>query len=137
MARLEPMASTSSSVGLVRGHTCCPARVASCWRGRTCPHCLHGRCWFGHDDDLEEDPPCREVAATSCRDAATASDLLVRVRRLERVVDQIGCVLVPQIKKGTWMVLWWSRSGPSVPDLGAYCGLTSSCTTGARAESHA
>ena len=90
----------SSSVGLVRGHTCCPARVASCWRGRTCPYRLHGRCWFGHDDDLEEDPPCRDVAATSCRDAATASDLLVRVRRLERIVGQIGSVLVPQIKKG-------------------------------------
>ena len=32
--------------------------------------------------------------------AATASGLLVRVRRLERIVDQIGGVLVPQIKKG-------------------------------------
>ena len=38
------------------------------------------------------------LAATSCRfDAATASDLVVRVRRLERIVEQIGGVLVPQI----------------------------------------
>ena len=91
------MASTSSSVGLVRGHTCCPARVASCWRGRTCPYRLHGRCWFGLDDDLGQDPPCRDVAATSCRVvAATASvELAGRVRRLERIVEQIGDVRVP------------------------------------------
>ena len=88
MARLEPMASTSSSVSLVRGHTCCPARVASCWRGRTCPYRLRNACWF--------------VAATSCRVvAATASDGLAgRVRRLERIVEQIGGVLVPQIMNG-------------------------------------
>ena len=96
------MASTSSSVGLVRGHTCCPARVASCWRGRTCPYRLHGRCWFSHDDDPEEDPPCRDVAATSCRvGAATASlGLPGRVRRPERIVGQIGGVLVPLASKG-------------------------------------
>ena len=106
MARLEPMASTSSSVGLVRGHKCCPARVASRWRGRTCPYRLRGACWFGHDDDLEGVPPCRDVAATSCRvDAATASDLVVRVRRLERIVEQIGGVLVPQILEGDVDVL--------------------------------
>ena len=93
------MASTSSSVGLGQGHTCCPARVASCWRGRTCPYRLHGSCWFEHDDDLEVDPPCRDVAATSCRVvAATASvELEGRVRRLERIVEQIGGVPVPQI----------------------------------------
>ena len=61
-----------------------------------------GACWFGHDDNLEEDPPCRDVAATSCRVVvATAWDGLAgRVRRLERIVEQIGCVLVPQITKG-------------------------------------
>ena len=93
VARLEPMASTSSSGGLVQGHTCCPARVARCFRGRTCPYRLRDACWFSHDDDPEEDPPCRV-------DAATSSDLLVRVRRLERIVEQIGSVLVPQILKG-------------------------------------
>ena len=84
------MASTSSSVGLVRGHTCCPARVASCWRGRTCPYRLRGACWFGHDD-LEGFPLCRDVAATSL------DGLAGRVRRFERIVEQIGAVPVPQI----------------------------------------
>ena len=62
---------------------------------------LRGRCWFGHDD-LDVDPPCRDVAATSCRvDAATASlGLAGRVRRLERIVEQIGSVLVPQVFQG-------------------------------------
>ena len=42
------------------------------------------------------------VAATSCRVvAATASfELAGRVRRLERIVEQIGGVLVPQIMEG-------------------------------------
>ena len=81
----------SSSGGLVQGHTCCPARVARCFRGRTCPYRFRDACWFSHDDDPEEDPPCRV-------DAATASlGLAGRVRRLERIVEQIGGVLVPQI----------------------------------------
>ena len=96
------MAVTSSSVGLGQGHTCCPARVARCFRGAACPYLLRGSCWFEHDDDLKMDPPCRDVAATSCRVvAATASvELEGRVRQLERMVEQIGGVLVPQIKKG-------------------------------------
>ena len=95
------MASTSSSVGLVRGHVSRPTHVASCWRRAACPYMLRGRCWFGHDD-LEGDPPCRDVAATSCRvDAATASHGLAgRVRRLERFVEQVGGVREPQILKG-------------------------------------
>ena len=89
----------TSSVGLDQGHTCCPARVARCFRGAACPYMLRGRCWFEHDA-LDGDPPCRDVAATSCRvDAATASGLLMRVRRLEHIVEQIGGVLLPQIKK--------------------------------------
>ena len=92
----------SSSVGLGQGHTCCPARVARCFRGAACPYLLRGSCWFSHDDDPEEDPPCRDVAATSCRvGAATASlGLPGRVRRLERIVEQIGGVLVPLASKG-------------------------------------
>ena len=92
----------SSSGCLVQGHTCCPARVARCFRGRTCPYRLRDACWFAHDDDPEEDPPCRDVAATSCRVvAATALDGLAgRIRRLERIVEQIGGVLVPQALKG-------------------------------------
>ena len=93
MARLEPMAFTSS-VGLVQGHVSRPTHVARCFRGRLCPYRLHGRCWFCHDDDPEEDPPCRV-------DAATASlGLPGRVRRLERIVEQIGAVLVPLASKG-------------------------------------
>ena len=73
--------------------------MARCFRGRTCPYRFRDAC--SHDDDPEEDPPCRDVAASSCRvDAATARDLLVRVRRLERIVEQIRGVLVPQIMKG-------------------------------------
>ena len=60
MARLEPMAVTSSSVGLGQGHTCCPARVARCFRGAACPYLLRGSCWFEHDDDLKLDPPAVE-----------------------------------------------------------------------------
>ena len=67
--------------------------MARCFRGRTCPYRLRDACWYSHDDDPVEDPPCRV-------DAATSSDLLVRVRRLERIVEQIGGVLVPQILKG-------------------------------------
>ena len=94
MARLEPMASTSSSGGLVQGHVSRPTHVARCFRGRLCPYRkLHG-CWFAHDDDPEEDPPCRV-------DAATASlGLPGRVRRLERIVEQFGAVLVPLASKG-------------------------------------
>ena len=83
----------SSSGGLVQGHTCCPARVARCFRGRLCRK--HHGCWFGHVDDLEEVSPCRDVAA------ATALDGLAgRIRRLERIVEQIGGVLVPQALQG-------------------------------------
>ena len=48
------------------------------------------------------DPPCRDVAATSCRVVAATASVEVegRVRRLERIVEQIGGVLVPQIMKG-------------------------------------
>ena len=81
---------------------CCPARVARCFRGAACPYLLRGSYWFEHDDDLKVDPPCRDVAATSCCVvAATASvELEGRVRRLERIVEQMGSVLVPQIMKG-------------------------------------
>ena len=37
--------------------------------------------------------PCRD-------DAATANELVARIQRLERLVEQIGAVLVPQIMKG-------------------------------------
>ena len=40
MARLEPVASASSSVGLGQGHTCCAARVARCCRAAACPYLL-------------------------------------------------------------------------------------------------
>ena len=76
--------------------------MARCFRGRTCPYRLRDACWFSHDDDPEEDPPCRDVAATSCRVVAvTALDGLAgRIRRLERIVEQIGGVLVPQALQG-------------------------------------
>ena len=35
-------ATMSSAAGLARGHTCCLARVVSCFRGAACPHKL---CW--------------------------------------------------------------------------------------------
>ena len=39
--------------------------MARCFRGRLCPYRKHHGCWFGHDDDLEDVSPCRDVAATS------------------------------------------------------------------------
>ena len=94
--------------------------------------CCAGRYWFGHDD-LEEDPPCRDVAASSCRvDAATASlGLAGRVRRLERIVEQIGGLLVPQALKGDVDGLVGEQIG------GTYWRSCSALSTGARAEPYA
>ena len=97
------MASTSSAVGFVQGHTCCPARVARCFRGRTCPYRLRDACWFGHDDDLEE---VRRLAALFPRllrtgvrvGCACATDHEGDVDGFHhRVGEQIGAVPVPQI----------------------------------------
>ena len=93
------MASTSSSVGLVQSHTCCPARVARCFRGRLCPYRKHPGCWFGHDDDLEEVSPCRDVAATSTLPLRTGmpvfvgseAESVVPVKQVtEEIVDFVG-----------------------------------------------
>ena len=70
---LEPMTFTSSAVGLVLGHTC-PARVASCFRGRRCPYRKRNACWFGRVDDLEGASLCRDAAATSALPVRTGED---------------------------------------------------------------
>ena len=94
VTRLEPMASTSSSVSFVQGHTCCPARVARCFRGRTCPYRLRDACGFAHDDDLEEDPPCRDVAATSSLPLRTGTPVFAGLEAdsvvTEEIVDFVG-----------------------------------------------
>ena len=120
-----------------------------------------------HDDDLKLDPPCRDVAATSCRPvAATASvELEGRVRRLERTVEQIGGVLVPQgtraesgfpeqimdssvpqLTEAVVEVTPLGARAESFPgadcgctcasDHGGSCGRFASHTTGARADSY-
>ena len=64
-------------MGLVQSHTCCPARVAGCFRGRLCPYRKHHGCWFGHEDDLEEVSPCCDVAATSALPLRTGTPAVV------------------------------------------------------------
>ena len=97
VARLQPVASTSSSVGLVRGHTCCPARVASCWRGLTCPYRLRDSCWFDHDDGLEGVPLCRDVAATSSLKSRRRSSITLATGRRSRMF---------QCRHAGWKMTW-------------------------------
>ena len=78
----------TSSVGLDRGHTCCPARVARCFRGAACPYMLRGRCCFLHEEVLSRD------------DAATAVDGVQHVPKEHvqiRDGEQTVVVPVPQI----------------------------------------
>ena len=42
-----------------------------------CPYRKHHGCWFGHDDDLEEVSPCRDVAATSALPLRTGMPVFV------------------------------------------------------------
>ena len=83
----------TSSVGLDQGHTCCPARVARCFRGAAYPYMLRGKCWFLHGRD----------------DAATAVDGEVTQRAPERmhprVLEQIVDLAVPQIMEAPVEVL--------------------------------
>ena len=100
VAPLEPMASTSSAVGFVQGHTCCPARVARCFRGRTCPYRKQVRgCWFRHDDeeDVEEVPLCRDVAASACSSGLVLAQIKELVSRIQGLLDQIVDVPVPKV----------------------------------------
>ena len=54
---------------------------------------LRGRCWFGHDD-LEEDPPCRDVAATSSLPLRTGSPVFAGLEAdtvvTKEIVDYAG-----------------------------------------------
>ena len=90
----------SSAVGFVQGHTCCPARVARCFRGRTCPYRkqVHG-CWFRHDDeeDVEEVPLCRDVAASACSSGLVFAQIKELVSRIQGLLDQIVDVPVPKV----------------------------------------
>ena len=74
--------------------TCCPARVASCWRGRTCPYHLRDACWFGHDDDLEGVPLCCDVAATSFLPPRTGTPVSAGLEAdsevKKEIVDYVG-----------------------------------------------
>ena len=94
------MASTSSAVGFVQGHTCCTARVARCFRGRTCPYRkqVHG-CWFPHGDeeDVEEVPLCRDVAASACSLGLVRAQIKELVSRIQGLLDQIVDVPVPKV----------------------------------------
>ena len=60
--------------------------MARCFRGRLCPYRLRDACWFGHDDDLEGVPLCRDVAATSSLPLDTElGDRVLQV--LEQIVE--------------------------------------------------
>ena len=88
------MASTSSSVGLVQGHVSRPTHVARCFRGRLCPYRLRDACWFGHDDDLEGVPLCRDVAATSSLPLRAGSPVFAGLEAdtvvTKEIVDYVG-----------------------------------------------
>ena len=65
-----------------------------------CPYRKHHGCWFGHDDDLEDVSPCRDVAATSALSPAYGytpvfvgleAEPGVPVKQvLEEIVDSVG-----------------------------------------------
>ena len=86
-------------MGLVQNHTCCPARVARCFRGRLCPYRKKHGCWFGPGDDLEKVSPFCDVAATSALPLRTGmpvfvgseAESVVPVKQVtEEIVDFVG-----------------------------------------------
>ena len=66
---------------------------SQCRRGPTCPYLRRGRCLFFHPGD--------EAASASLvgRDQPPDGSVLACLARLERVVEQILAILVPQITK--------------------------------------
>ena len=87
MARLEPLASTSSAVGFVQGHVSRPTHVARCWRGHTCPYHARKCCCILHDEDGEG-----SACAATARAAfpLPPASLLVR---LSSLLEQMAEVL--------------------------------------------
>ena len=64
-----------------------------------CPYREHHGCWFGHDDDLEDVSPCRDVAATSALPLRTGTPVFVGLEAepgvpmrqvTEEIVDCVG-----------------------------------------------
>ena len=68
--------------------------MARCFRGRLCPYRLRDACWFGHDDDLEGVPLCRDVAATSSLPLRTGSPVFAGLEAdtvvTKEIVDYVG-----------------------------------------------
>ena len=100
MAQLEPMAVIPS----VSAQPASFGRWAPtpCRRGFACPYFRRRCCFFGHSpEDVAAESEVERDHLTPCRDdAATALDVLMeRVTRLERVVEQIVGVPLPQIMK--------------------------------------
>ena len=120
------------SVSLVRGHTCCPARVARCFRGVACPYMLRGRCWFLHEEVLSCD-----VAAT-----AVGDDQHVPPERVQnRDGEQTVAVPVPQIMEAIGEVTQraHSRVVEQIVDLAAPLILEkilSACSSGVHQGPH-
>ena len=132
VARLEPMASTSSAVGLVRGRVSRPTHVAWCWRGHTCPCHARKCCWFRHDEDVCRDCSCRVsfAARVSARVFVVPPEQIAEVfkviqqRIVEPIVDepvplaefvgvweQIVDVPVPRIWEAVYTTVACARSG--------------------------
>ena len=59
-----------------------------------CPYRLSDACWFGHDDDLEGVPLCRDVAATSSLPLRTGSPVFASLEAdtevTKEIVDYVG-----------------------------------------------
>ena len=55
---------------------------------------MRDACWFAHDDDLEEDPPCRDVAATSSLPLRSGTPVFAGLEAdsvvTEEIVDFVG-----------------------------------------------
>ena len=68
--------------------------MAWCFRGRLCPYRLRDACWFGHDDDMEGGPLCRDVAATSSLPLRTGPQVFAGLEAdsvvKKEIVDYVG-----------------------------------------------
>ena len=101
VARLEPMAIISSSSARTASFGRSLVDVPTpCRRRFACPYFRRRCCFFGHspgevaaESEVGRDHPvpCRDVAATAL------NELTKEVQRLERVLEQIGGVSVPQL----------------------------------------
>ena len=67
--------------------------------GRTCPYRKQVHGWFRHDDeeDVEEVPLCRDVAASACSFGLVLTQIKELVSRSQGLFDQMVDVPVPKV----------------------------------------